>query len=141
VTSKESTTPDLIELTRRTIGAINVRDLDTALSVFAPDPLWDMSSMGMGTFQGLAAIRGLLEDWVAPYEEWEIECEQVLHIGKGVVLVQLRENGRPTGSTGHVQLRYAGVCVWADGMAVRVSTHADIDEARAAAERLVAERG
>jgi len=141
VTSKESTTPDLIELTRRTIGAINVRDLDTAMNVFAPDPLWDMSSMGMGTFNGRAAIRGLFEDWVAPYEEWEIECEQVLHLGTGVVLVQLTEIGRPIGSTGRVQLSYAGVCVWAQGMAVRVSTYADIDEARAAAERLVAERG
>ncbi len=36
---------------------------------------------------------------------------------------------------------YAAVSVWADGLAMRVTNHTDIDEARAAAERLAEERG
>jgi ketosteroid isomerase-like protein len=139
--AEESTTPDLVELTRRTIEALNVGDLDTALSFFGRASVWDMSAMGMGTFRGQAAIRGLLEDWIAPYDEWEIECEGVLHLGKGIVLAELLENGRPPGSTGRVQLHYAGVGVWADGMVVRVSTYPDITEARAAAQRLAKSRG
>jgi ketosteroid isomerase-like protein len=99
-----------------------------------------MSAIGMGTFDGPAAIRGLLEDWVAPYDEWEIQLEDLLDLGNGVVLAVLNENGKPAGSTGRVQLRYASVGVWADEMLLRATTYADIDEARAAAERLAESR-
>ena len=97
--------------------------------------------MGMGTFKGPAAIRGLLEDWVAPYDEWEIELEEFLDFGNGVVFAMFSEGGRPAGSTGRVQLRYASVGVWAGEMLLRATTYGDIDEARAAAERLAKERG
>ena len=49
---EESTTPDLVELTRRTLEAINRGDLDTALSVFGPDSVWDDSAIGLGTHDG-----------------------------------------------------------------------------------------
>ena len=136
---EQPTTPDLIELLRRFTGALERRDFDEVLSFFAPEPVWDMSAMGMGTFEGPAAIRGLLEDWVAPYDEWGIEVEEWLDLGNGVVLAVLMESGRPTGSTGRVQLRYACVGVWSHDMISRAVTYADIDEARAAAERLAAE--
>jgi ketosteroid isomerase-like protein len=137
----ESTPPDLVEVLRRFTESLERRDFDEALSFFAPEPVWDMSAMGTGTFEGPAAIRGLLEDWVAPYDEWEIEVEEWLDLGYGVVLAVLMESGRPTGSTGRVQLRYASVGVWAHDTISRVATYADIREARAAAERLAEERG
>jgi hypothetical protein len=83
----------------------------------------------------------LLEDWVAPYDEWGTEVEKWLDLGNGVVLAVLMESGRPTGSSGRVQLRYACVGVWSHDMISRAVTYADIDEARAAAERLAAEPG
>jgi len=49
--------------------------------------------------------------------------------------------GRLAGSSGSVELRYAGVSTWADGLIERVTTYLDINEARAAAERLAEERG
>ncbi len=49
--------------------------------------------------------------------------------------------GRPVGSSGEVQLRYATVSVWEDGKLARITNHGDIDEARAAAERLAQEQG
>jgi limonene-1,2-epoxide hydrolase len=139
--SEESATPDLLELLRRFTGSLERRDFDAALSFFAPEPVWDMSAMGMGTFEGPAAIRGLLEDWLAPYVEWEIEVEEWLEFGNGVVLAVLMESGRPSGSTGRVQLRYACVGVWSHDTISRAATYADIHEARAAAERLAAEPG
>jgi limonene-1,2-epoxide hydrolase len=69
----ESTTPGLTERMRRFTDTLEERDFDTALGFFGPDPEWDMSAMGMGTFSGPVAIRGLLEDWTASYAEWEIE--------------------------------------------------------------------
>jgi hypothetical protein len=55
--------------------------------------------------------------------------------------VVVTERARPTGSTGRVQLRYAAVVVIAEEMIGHAKTYPDIDEARAAAERLAQERG
>ena len=49
--------------------------------------------------------------------------------------------GRPAGSSGFVEFRYASVSTWTDGIIERVTTYTDIDEARAAAKRLAEERG
>ena len=35
--SEESTTPDLVELTRLAFEAVNQRDIDAVMSFFAPD--------------------------------------------------------------------------------------------------------
>jgi hypothetical protein len=40
-----------------------------------------------------------------------------------------------------VQLRYASVVEWSNNLIARNTTYPDIDEARAAAERLAEERG
>jgi limonene-1,2-epoxide hydrolase len=136
----ESTTPGLTERMRRFTDALEQRDFDSALGFFGTDPEWDMSAMGMGTFTGPVAIRGLLEDWTASYDEWEIEFDQPLDLGGGVVLASFLERGRPAGSTGRVQLRYAAVGQWAGDMILRVATYSDIDQARTAAERLAGDR-
>jgi len=59
---EESTTPDLVELTRRNFEAANRRDFDAVLSFFAPDAVWDasLSGVGIGTFEGSAAVRNLM---------------------------------------------------------------------------------
>jgi len=38
----------------------------------------------------VAAIRGFLEDWLGAYEEYEIEAEEILDLGNGVVLFVIR---------------------------------------------------
>ncbi len=58
-----------------------------------------------------------------------------------MVFVVGRVDGRPVGSTGRVQERWAFTSVWAAGMIGRVVVGNDIDKARAAAERLAEERG
>ena len=139
---EESTTPDLVELTRRIWVAVNRQDWDAVLSSFvAPDAFWDMSPMGLGTFEGPTALRGLWEDWQGSYEELVSEVEQVLDLGGGVVFAVIRMQGRMTGSTSSAQAQAGWVYQWVDGMVVRVTTYTDIDEARADAERLVESRG
>jgi ketosteroid isomerase-like protein len=138
---EESTTPDLVELQKRLTEVANRRDLDSILAFYAPDGVWDMSPMGMGVFEGQAAARGFLEDWFASYEEYEFEAEEILDLGNGVGFRVLIQKGRPVGSSGEVELRYAAVAVWEDGKIVRMTNYNDLDEARAAAERLAQERG
>jgi hypothetical protein len=90
---------------------------------FAPDVVWDASSAGLEIFEGAQAVRSFVEDWIGAYEEYEYAQEEGRELGNGV------------------QERWSYTVTWAEGMIMRVITRADIDEARAAAERLAEERG
>ena len=138
---EESTTPDLVELTRHAITSAVHRDFDAAMSVYGPGSVLDTSGMGIEmTYEGVAAIREVFEDWTSAYEELDVEIEEILDLG-GVTLAVTVQNGRLAGSSSHIQMRFASVCEWAQGLIVRVTHYLDIDEARAAAERLAEERG
>jgi ketosteroid isomerase-like protein len=86
-------------------------------------------------------FRGFLEGWWANWEDHHHGIQEILDLGHGVVFVALGEDGRPTGSSARVQARAGWVYEWARGKIVRITTYMDIDEARAAAERLAEERG
>jgi ketosteroid isomerase-like protein len=139
--SEEPTTPDPVDRWRRSFTAINHGDIEAALSVWGPDPVWDLSPMGLGVYDGLGAIRDFWEDWVGAYDEWEATAEEILELGNGVTLAVVAQKGRPAGSGGEVRLRYAAVAVWVDGVIVRITNYGDVDEARAAGERLAEARG
>jgi uncharacterized protein (TIGR02246 family) len=138
--SEESTTPDVVELTHRANEAANRRDFDALLSFFAPDAVLDLSHRGMPSVEGVAAIRDFFEDWFQAYEEFAVELEEVHDLGNGVVFAVVRQNARPAGSAGRVRQREGWVLVWVEGLTVRMTTYGDIDEARAAAERLAEEQ-
>ena len=61
---EESTTPELLELVRRLVEALDRRDFDAAASLLAPDVFYRGAEIG--TFEGQAAVRGLLEDMPKP---------------------------------------------------------------------------
>ena len=136
-----STSADLVEFTRRSIEAANRGDFDALLRGYAPDVVWDVNPLGgLGTFEGHVAIRRFLEDWHSNYEELEIAPEEILDLGNGVIFSVIAQKGRPVGSRGDVLQRQAIVFVWVGGLFVRITHYGDIDEARAAAERLAEER-
>jgi ketosteroid isomerase-like protein len=136
--SEESTTPDLVELARKSIEAGSI---EAVVSFYAPDAVWDASPWGMGVFEGQAAIRAFFEDWAGSYAGLEWAVEEVRDLGNGVTFAVILQKGRVVGSGGSVQLRYASVAEWIHDLIVRNTTYTDIDEARAAAERLAEERG
>jgi ketosteroid isomerase-like protein len=133
---EEGTTPDLVELARRSIEA---EDLEAAVSFYAPNPVWDASPWGMGVFEGQAAVRGFFEDWLSSYSGIEWAAEEIRDLGNEVTFAVILQTARVVGSSGSVQLRYAAVAQWKDGLIVRNTSYTDIDEARAAAERLAQE--
>jgi ketosteroid isomerase-like protein len=139
--SEESTTPDLVERWQETADAYARRDFHTMMRFFAPDAVWDTSPAGLGSFEGAAAIRSFLEDWIGAYEEYEYKQEEGQDLGNGVLFAVASLGGRLAGSAGEVQERWGYTVTWAEGMIARVITGADIDEARAAAERLAESRG
>jgi ketosteroid isomerase-like protein len=137
----ESTTPDLVELTRRRTAAADAGDFELLLSFCCPDAVWYATRGAGQVFEGHEAIRRWLEDWWAAYEEWEVVPEEISDRGNGVVFDVCRQRARPVGSIGFVEHRNARVAVWVNGLIERIEVYTDIEEARAAAERLVQERG
>ncbi|MCW3034086.1 MAG: SnoaL-like domain [Solirubrobacteraceae bacterium] len=137
--SEESTTPDPVELVRRAFEGANRRDTDAVMSSFAEDATFDGRALG-DRFEGRAAIRSFVEEWFGMYEELEYGLEEVRDLGNGVVFAVVVQNGRPAGSAGRVRQREGWAFVWVRGFVARL-TISEVDEARAAAERLAEERG
>jgi hypothetical protein len=78
---------------------------------------------------------------VGAYEEYGHEIVESRDLGNGVVFTVLDIDGRLAGSTSRVQERWSWTATWVEGICERVVVRSDIDEARAAAERLAEERG
>jgi len=137
--TRDATTPDLADRVRLFLTAANRRDLETIMSIQAPDAVYDLSQRGLGIFEGASAIRGFLEDYLAAFEDIEWEFEEMLALDNRVVLLVVRQQGRPVGVRARVSQREAWVQHYsADGMLSRTSSYLDIDEGRAAANRLAA---
>jgi uncharacterized protein (TIGR02246 family) len=135
---EESTTPDLLELVGRAFEAANRGDLDAVAGSFAEDATFDGRALG-DRFEGRTAIRGFIEEWFSAYEELEFGLEEVRDLGAGVVFAVVAQNGRPAGSGGQLAQREGWVFVWARDLVARL-TILEVDEGRAAAERLAEER-
>ena len=139
--SEESMIPDPAELTRLAFEAVNQRDIDAVMSFFAPDAVLDGRAAG-GLYEGRVAIRGFLDDWFGSFAELRMEVEEFVVLDDGVVLAVVNQEGRPVGVDGQVHQQEGWAICWsADGLLVRLTTHTDINEARAAAERPAESRG
>ena len=135
--SHESTTPDPVELVRRQFEALNRRDFDGVMSSVAEDGIL-VGRFG-DFFEGRAAIRGLVEDWFRPWEELDFELEEVSDLGGGIVLAVVIQDGRPVGGEGRFRQREGWVYLWVGSSMARL-TASEVDQARAAAQRLAEER-
>ena len=135
--TEESTTPEVVELVRKQVDALNRGDLDGVMSSVAEHSVLDGRA---DYFEGRAAIRGFLEEWFRAYEELDFELEEVSHLGGGVVFAVVIQDGRLVGSDGHVRQREGWVYLCVGGSIAGLTT-SDVDQARAAAERLAQERG
>ena len=139
--SEDSTTPDLAELARASLEAINRRDFDALMSYAAPDFVYDTSPSGFGVYEGEAAIRDFITGYWDAFEELSFELEGFVDLGNGVTFAVIVQTGRVGGSSGYVELRYGSVMEWSAGLIARNTTYPDTDEAFAAAERVAEERG
>jgi hypothetical protein len=103
--------------------------------------VWDTSGP-LGSLNGKAAIVGFVKEYWATWEDHHHYAEEILDLGHGVMFWIMREHGRLKGSDAYVENRDAWVSVvGVDGRFVRATFYKDIDQARAAAERLAKERG
>jgi len=137
---EEPPTPGPVELTRRALACADTGDIRAIMDFVGPHSVWDASPWAFGTYEGRTAIRRFLEDWIGSFADYRRETEEVLDLGNGVVYAVTLTRGRPASRRDEIRLRGASVCVWADGVAMRVTFYRDPDEGRAAAERLAESR-
>jgi ketosteroid isomerase-like protein len=122
------------------MDAVNRRDFDAMLPYAALNLVYDTTPSGFGVYEGIGAVREFVEGYWALFDELSFELEEFVDLGNGVTFAVNRQHARPSGSSAPVQAREAHVTEWKDGLAVRITVYIDIDEARAAAERLAEER-
>ena len=144
--AEESTTRDLEEASRRAFEALNRRDFDAALSLYTPDVVLELPPLGSAVLEGgpligHEAMRKVWEDVTESWQDFEYESEDFHDLGSGVTFNVLVQRGMPHGSDGFVESRLGVVAIWRDGRVARATSYKDVDEARAAAERLAQERG
>ena len=108
------------------------------MSSFAVDAVLEGRALG-DIYEGQKAIRAFLDGWFGMYDELEFKFEEVHDLGNGVVFAVVVQEARPSGIAGHVRQREGWVYVGVEGLIARI-TISEIDEARAAAERLAHER-
>ena len=136
---EESTTPDFAQRMERSVEAFHAGDFDLAVSFYAPDALFYPRAVGV--LEGREAIRSFFEDWHGTYEDFTFELEEFRDLGNGVALGVVTQGGRLADTAARVYDRFALVFTGADGMIETETNFSDIDEARAAAEKLAQERG
>ena len=137
--SEESTTADLVERVQQIVKAMNARDFDAAMSFYAPDAVLDAEDAGI--HEGRPAIRSFYEVWWSTYEDRQQKAEEIRDLGNCVVIAAIHMYGRLPGAPASLEQRYAAVATWRHGLIEKQRNYLDIDEARAAAERLAEERG
>jgi hypothetical protein len=94
----------------------------------------------LAIFEGREGVRELFQDWAGTYDDLAVALEEIHDLGNGAVFYVLRHWGGFAGGSGSVELRHSYTAV-GSGLITRVIVVADIEEGRAAAERLAAERG
>jgi hypothetical protein len=137
---EKPSTSDLVTLTRRSMEATNRGEFDVGATRFAADAVFDVSSVGLGCFEGAEAVLGYLADWVRAYDVQEMREWQGEPLGDDVVFVEVLFESLPRGSDNSVRERWAFTVTWRGEEISRVVASRDIDGYRAAAERLAVER-
>ena len=84
VMSKQSATPDLVEVVTGLFEAADRGDWEAMIAPYAPDAIWE-SEDGITNAAGASRVRGLLEEWAAVFEGFTIKVEIVVDLGNGVV--------------------------------------------------------
>jgi ketosteroid isomerase-like protein len=136
---EESRTPGLIELLRGALETANRGDIDGLMRAFAPDAVFEGRALG-DVFEGGAAIRAFIEEWLSTYDELKYVLEEAEELGNEVLFAVVVQRGRLAGSDASVEQREGWVLLFEGGLLARI-TFSEVDEGRALAERLAGAPG
>jgi uncharacterized protein len=129
-----------VEVVRRTFEVFNQGGVIAAFStgLLSPELVFDPSASGIpgaGVYRGYDEIRAFFEeDWFEafPFEEWELEVEEVIDHGDQVIAMS-RQRGRGAGSGVAAELELGNIFTLRGGEIVRIEVVRDRTKALEAA--------
>ena len=125
-----------VDAIRRSYEAFNRGDLDGALEVMHPEIEWQtyiVPGPGGGTYHGREGVRQLWSDVRGVFGDFRNEPERFFDVAPERVVAFIRVCGVGKESGAFVEARIAHVITMKDGMAIRVQSFEDRDEALRAA--------
>jgi len=101
-----------------------------------PEFVWDTTTfrgaMLRGTYDGVDGANAFLAEWLESFEDWTLDIEEVVDAGDQAVAV-VRQHGKAKHGGPDVEMRFAHLWTFRDGLAVRAEMYADPNEALEAA--------
>ncbi len=94
---------------------------DVTREYFDPEIVWDTSASGLpsaGVVHGHRGVRRFFRDWLAPWDDYEIEASESIAAGDAVVLV-FRQAGTGRGSGVRIERDFFAVYDLRDSKVVR----------------------
>ena len=125
-----------VEVVREIVAEFAVTHTAVA-RLTTPDSVWDM-----GTFRGWPDVpeytgpdgfNEFFAKWTGPYDDWDMNVEDILDVGDDRVVVLLTQRGRLRGTGSWVDLHYGMVFTLTGGLVSRTEAYASCDEALEAA--------
>jgi ketosteroid isomerase-like protein len=102
-----------------------------------PEFVWDMTTFRgailPGHYGGVDGANRFLAEWREGFEHWSLDIEELVDAGDQVIAV-VRQRGKAKQGGPDVEMRFAMVWTFRDGLAVRMEMHASRNEALEAAE-------
>ena len=117
-----------VEVVRRMYDAFYGGDAETALSHFDPEVVVDAPGrVDVDTGRGREAVAAIIGSWVAAFDDWSDEIEEMRDLGDRVQVIAV-QRGRGKGTGIEVETRYAVVYEVAGDLITRMTLSDDRDE-------------
>ena len=102
---------------------------------YTADFVWDVSNLhwpGQQVYEGADGARTFLREWADTWVDWELEPESFHDAGDRVVVL-LRQRARSKSTGLPVEMSFAQIWTFRDGLRARMEMYSNPDEALAAA--------
>jgi ketosteroid isomerase-like protein len=109
-----------------------------------PDFVWDMSSFSgwieQRVYAGTDGMAAFLAEWTSVWDDWRLDV-QALHDGGDMVVAIIRQHGNSKLTGMPLDMPFAQVWTFRDGLRSRMEMYSDVSEAMRAAGLAPADEG
>jgi ketosteroid isomerase-like protein len=124
-----------VEIVKRMLALFHAGDAKNALACFSEDVVAETAGRpDLTGGRGREALSKLIGSWVAAWEEWSEEIDEIRDLGDRVMVIAT-QRGRSKGTQMQIENRYATVYEFRDGEISRMALYNGPDEALEAAAR------
>ena len=121
-----------VEIVRRIVSEFS-ETLQPVSGLTSPDFIWNTGSWtpwtGPSEYRGIDGFMQFFGEWIAAYDDWAQEVEEIVDAGDKQVLVITRQRGRLRDSDSWVDLEAGFVYTIDDGLLVRGDVYGSRAEA------------